>query len=310
MTGLRRHSSSVLRRGGRRLPAWRLRRRRERRTSLTTGCPTCSNRKMLILFPIRCLAPARKRRGAANPALPVIRLMTADAIRAAAADFKNCIANLWPDAARRGITRENYDRFTAGLTPTCTSWTCSTRSRNSPRRRGTISISWSATIASRAARRCSPQYASAFSAMQRSYGVDPAIIAAIWGVESNYSTLGGTRPVLRSTATLACVGRRRDYFREEFLSTLDILQRGDVPADHLHRLLGRRVRPDAIHADHVQALCGRLRRRRPSRHCQLGAGPDRFDRQQSETGRLGAGPDLGLRSRAAAEFRLHARRPL
>jgi len=52
-------------------------------------------------------------------------------------------------------------------------------------------------------------------------------------VESNYSTLGGTRPVLRSTATLACVGRRRDYFREEFLSALEILQRGDVPADHL-----------------------------------------------------------------------------
>ena len=37
----------------------------------------------------------------------------------------------------------------------------------------------------------------------------------------------------RSTATLACVGRRRDYFREEFLSTLEILQRGDVTPDRL-----------------------------------------------------------------------------
>ena len=43
--------------------------------------------------------------------------MTADAIRAAAADFGNCIAGLWPDAARRGISRANFDRFTAGLTP-------------------------------------------------------------------------------------------------------------------------------------------------------------------------------------------------
>ena len=42
-----------------------------------------------------------------------------------------------------------------------------------------------------------------------------------------------TAPVLRSTATLACVGRRRDYFREEFLSALDILQRGDVAPDRL-----------------------------------------------------------------------------
>src|SRR5580698_7539168 len=43
--------------------------------------------------------------------------MTPDAIRAAAADFGNCIAGLWPDAARRGVSRENFDRFTAGLTP-------------------------------------------------------------------------------------------------------------------------------------------------------------------------------------------------
>src|SRR5277367_2588157 len=38
--------------------------------------------------------------------------MTADAIRAAAADFTNCVAGLWPDASRRGISRANFDRFT------------------------------------------------------------------------------------------------------------------------------------------------------------------------------------------------------
>ncbi len=77
------------------------------------------------------------------------------------------------------------------------------------------------------------QYAPTFAAVERAYGVDRTILAAIWGVESNYGTLGGDRPVIRSTATLACVGRRRDFFREEFLSTLEILQRGDVPPDRL-----------------------------------------------------------------------------
>ena len=43
--------------------------------------------------------------------------MTVDAIRAAAADFGNCLAGLWPDAARRGVAATNYERFTAGLTP-------------------------------------------------------------------------------------------------------------------------------------------------------------------------------------------------
>ena len=31
----------------------------------------------------------------------------------------------------------------------------------------------------------------------------------------------------------ACIGRRQDFFREEFLSALEILARGDVTADHL-----------------------------------------------------------------------------
>src|SRR6202022_1721225 len=44
-------------------------------------------------------------------------LMTAAAIREAAANFDNCVAGMWPDAARRGISQQSFERFTAGLTP-------------------------------------------------------------------------------------------------------------------------------------------------------------------------------------------------
>src|SRR3954471_12079515 len=44
-------------------------------------------------------------------------LMTASAIREAAANFATCVAGMWPDAARRNITRANFERFTAGLEP-------------------------------------------------------------------------------------------------------------------------------------------------------------------------------------------------
>jgi lytic murein transglycosylase len=76
-------------------------------------------------------------------------------------------------------------------------------------------------------------YKTTFDAMEKAYGIDRHFIASIWGIESNYGTLGGDRPVIRSTATLACVGRRQDYFREEFLSTLELLHRGDVSPDRL-----------------------------------------------------------------------------
>jgi lytic murein transglycosylase len=160
-------------------------------------------------------------------------LMTADAIRAAAAEFGNCIAGLWPQAERRGVTRANFERHTAGLTPDLSimdlldaqpEFTKSTWDY--------LDLLVSDDRIARG-RELLTQYAQVFASVERTYGVDRHIVAAIWGVESNYSTMGGDRSVLRSTATLACVGRRRDYFREEFLSALDILERGDVAPDRL-----------------------------------------------------------------------------
>ena len=75
------------------------------------------------------------------------------------------------------------------------------------------------------------------------------------------------------------------------------------------RLLGRRVRPDPIHADRVQALRRRRRRRRPPRRRRQSVRPDRLDRQQPEEGRLAERRDLGLRGRDAAGLQLHAGRP-
>src|SRR5580700_6124709 len=159
--------------------------------------------------------------------------MTVDAIRAAAADFSNCLANLWPDAARRGVTRENFERFTAGLTPDLHIMDlldAQPEFTKSPWDYLDLLVSDDRIARGR---EILAQYAPTFAAVERTYGVDRYIVAAIWGVESNYSTLAGDRSVLRSTATLACVGRRRDYFREEFLSALEILQRGDIPPEHL-----------------------------------------------------------------------------
>jgi lytic murein transglycosylase len=159
--------------------------------------------------------------------------MSADAIRAAAADFGNCLAGLWPLAERRGVSRAVFEQATAGLTPDLSIMDlldAQPEFNKSP-------WDYLDTLVSEEriarGRELLAQYASTFAAEERAYGVDRHIIAAIWGVESNYGTKGGDRPVIRSTATLACVGRRREYFREEFLSTLDILQRGDVRPDRL-----------------------------------------------------------------------------
>jgi lytic murein transglycosylase len=160
-------------------------------------------------------------------------LMTADAILAAAANFNTCLEGLWPDAARRGDSRETFETYTSGLTPdlrimdlmdaqpefTKAFWDYLDILVNDSRiKRGQEILA---------------QYRTTFDAMEKAYGVDRNIVTAIWGVESNFGTSGGDRPVVRSTATLACVGRRQDFFRNEFLATLEILERGDVSPDRL-----------------------------------------------------------------------------
>jgi lytic murein transglycosylase len=160
-------------------------------------------------------------------------LMTAAAIRQAAANFDNCIAAMWPDAARRGVSQENFQRFTAGLAPdlrimdlmdaqpefTKSIWDYLDILVNDDRlARGRETLA---------------RYKAQFDATEKAYGVDRYVIAAIWGIESNYSTQIGDRSVLRSTATLACVGRRQAYFRDEFLSALEILNRGDLKPEQL-----------------------------------------------------------------------------
>ena len=77
------------------------------------------------------------------------------------------------------------------------------------------------------------KYKPQFDAVEKAYGVDRYIVASIWGIESNYSTQMGDRSVLNSTATLACIGRRQAYFRDEFLTALEILNRGDLRPEQM-----------------------------------------------------------------------------
>jgi lytic murein transglycosylase len=73
------------------------------------------------------------------------------------------------------------------------------------------------------------KYASALHAAQARYGVDPATVVAVWGVESDFGKSFGKRPVVQSLATLACEApRRNDYWRKEFVAALKILDSGDI----------------------------------------------------------------------------------
>jgi membrane-bound lytic murein transglycosylase B len=65
-------------------------------------------------------------------------------------------------------------------------------------------------------------------AIWRRYGVEPPIVVALWGLESDFGRITGNYPVVSALATLAFDGRRSSYFRSELIAALRILDQGHV----------------------------------------------------------------------------------
>jgi lytic murein transglycosylase len=65
------------------------------------------------------------------------------------------------------------------------------------------------------------------------YGVEPQVVAAVWGLESQYGTRRGSVPVVSALSTLAYDGRRGAFFEEQLIAALRILANGDVSADRM-----------------------------------------------------------------------------
>jgi lytic murein transglycosylase len=64
-------------------------------------------------------------------------------------------------------------------------------------------------------------------------GVAPEILIAVWAVESNFGQNQGGFDVIRSLATLAAEGRRRDWAEQQLLAALRIVFSGEAPRDRL-----------------------------------------------------------------------------
>lgn len=64
--------------------------------------------------------------------------------------------------------------------------------------------------------------------IEAAYGVDRAVVAAIWGVESDYGAVRGDIPTLDALLTLAADTRRGKWFEGQLIAALRIVQEGDA----------------------------------------------------------------------------------
>ena len=175
--------------------------------------------------PARASAPART--ASTHPE------MTPRALAQAEANFDRCIAGLEPLARSRGVSAAGFRRYTAGLKPDMSIMEKLQTQPEFSRTTGDYVTMLVSETRIRKGREAMEQNAAVFEAVGRTYGVDPYVVAAIWGIETNYGSARGSYPVIQATGTLACVGRRQAYFRDEFVAALRIVDKGDVPESHL-----------------------------------------------------------------------------
>jgi lytic murein transglycosylase len=72
-------------------------------------------------------------------------------------------------------------------------------------------------------------YADHYDSLRRletRYGVDPAVLMAIWGHETSYGAVTGSTDLLTALASLGYYGRRRAMFEKEFVAALQLIDQG------------------------------------------------------------------------------------
>jgi len=85
----------------------------------------------------------------------------------------------------------------------------------------------------RTAQRMHTEHRELLESVAKKYGIQPRIITAVWGLESNFGRFAGVRPTIPALATLAYDQRRGPLFRLELFSALEILNRGDIELANL-----------------------------------------------------------------------------
>jgi lytic murein transglycosylase len=147
--------------------------------------------------------------------------------------FGACLERLRPQAESAGVSLPTFDRLTRGLRP-------------EPSILGFLDAQPEFVIPIwdylaglvddervDAGRTMLKRWSTLLARVESEFGVDPATVVAVWGVESDFGGRFGERPLLESLSTLACYGRRQPFFRGEFVTSLKILQEGHVAPDKL-----------------------------------------------------------------------------
>jgi lytic murein transglycosylase len=152
------------------------------------------------------------------------------------AAFQNWLETLWPQAQQRGISRATFEAATRGLEPDLSlpDLAVPGRPERTPGQAEFVQTPGDyikeTTIARLAAqgRKLYDEHRAMLSGIEQRFGVPATVVLAIWGRETAFGGYKLPLNAIRVLATQAYIGHRKDFFREEFLMALKMLEDGHV----------------------------------------------------------------------------------
>jgi lytic murein transglycosylase len=169
----------------------------------------------------------------------IICLVCAGAAQADA-PFQKFLADTWPQARELGVSRATFDAAIKGLEPDPSLPDLDIPGRLVPPPQQPEFVQTPAqylrepTFDRLAAqgKKLSMQYRDTLVRIEKEFGVPGNVVLAIWARETDYGAYKNSLDALRVLATQAYTGKRKDFFRNEFLHALKMLQDG-VPRANL-----------------------------------------------------------------------------
>lgn len=174
-----------------------------------------SNSKTVILF-----------RG-----LSALALAASISVAAVAPSFANSadfVRGLWPQAEARGVSRAAFESAFSGynyipkvmeltkkqpeFSQTVQQYIDKRVTAGQAQKGQAMRVEWNQTL----------------TGTQQRWGVQPEIVLAIWGMETNFGGFMGGENTIHALATLTEGGYRTDFFRDELLTALRIVSDGHV----------------------------------------------------------------------------------
>jgi lytic murein transglycosylase len=161
-------------------------------------------------------------------ALLLLALCQPAAAQPAEKSFAEFVAKLWPEAQSKGITRANFDLALRGVTPDKRVIAATQRQPEYGKPFGAyVNAIASRNRVTRGLQK-GKEHARIFAEVEKKFGVEPEVLLALWGIESDFGAQKDRWDVFRSLATLAYVRYREPYFRNELFVAMRIMQEGRI----------------------------------------------------------------------------------